>query len=103
MTNSANLKAGYAFMLGHPGKEAALHGTGFRAAPVNGVRRGSWTGISWQKKQHSELQNYVRALLHHLSEDTKPSMSLDHELATASSGSMRMTDTRSIFSFVRSF
>ena len=39
----ANLKAGYAFMMGHPGKKTAVYGPGFCTA--SGVERGQGTGL----------------------------------------------------------
>ena len=56
---------------------------------VNGVRRGSWTGISWQKKSTANCRiMYVPCFI--FIRRTKPSMIPIRE-ATASSGSMRMT------------
>lgn len=59
----ANLKAGYTFMIGHPGKKLLFMGQEF----------GQWhewdekTALDWHllgEEQHSELQSYVKDLLH---------------------------------------
>ena len=59
----ANLKAGYTFMIGHPGKKLLFMGQEF----------GQWhewdekTTLDWHllgEEQHSELQSYVKDLLH---------------------------------------
>ena len=58
-----NLMAGYAFMVGHPGKKLLFMGQDF------GQRR-EWSEareLDWfllEKKEHRDLQNWVRALLH---------------------------------------
>ncbi len=59
----ANLKAGYTFMIGHPGKKLLFMGQEF----------GQWhewdekNALDWHllgEEQHSELQSYVKDLLH---------------------------------------
>ena len=59
----ANLKAGYTFMMGHPGKKLLFMGQDF----------GQWhewdekTSLDWyltKEEDHEELQSYVRDLLH---------------------------------------
>ena len=48
----SNLKAGYTFMLGHPGKKLLLWDR-ISASGMNGMKRWLWTGI-WQMKTATE-------------------------------------------------
>ena len=94
----ANLKCGYTFMLGHPGKKLLFMGQDF----------GQWhewdekVSLDWhltQEEQHHSLQSYVRDLLH-LYKKYPALYSLDNdwngfEWINANDGD------RSIFSFIR--
>ena len=59
----ANLKAGYTFMLGHPGKKLLFMGQDFGQLHEWDEK----VSLDWQLTEedlHKELQNYVRDLLH---------------------------------------
>lgn len=59
----ANLKAGYAFMMGHPGKKLLFMGQEFGQLREWSEKR----EIDWfllEEKEHRNLQNFVRQLLH---------------------------------------
>lgn len=94
----ANLKAGYSFMMGHPGKKLLFMGQEFgQFQEWSEARELDWYLLSEEK--HQELQNYVRALLNMYREnpacyqaDNNPE---GFEWINANDGD------RSIFSFVR--
>lgn len=94
----ANLKAGYSFMMGHPGKKLLFMGQEFgQFQEWSEARELDWYLLSEEK--HQELQNYVRALLNMYKEnpacyqaDNNPE---GFEWINANDGD------RSIFSFVR--
>ena len=94
----SNLKAGYSFMLGHPGKKLLFMGQDFgQLREWSEERELDWYLLAEEK--HSELQNYVRALLH-LYQKNKALYDSDQrgdgfEWINADD------NTRSIFSFVR--
>lgn len=59
----ANLKAGYTFMFGHPGKKLLFMGQDFGQLHEWDEK----VALDWhltEEEQHSSLQNYVRDLLH---------------------------------------
>lgn len=94
----ANLKVGYAFMMGHPGKKLLFMGQEF-------AQLHEWsekTELEWyllDRPEHKNMQNYVKELLHMYKK--YPAMyELDHswdgfEWINANDGD------RSIFSFIR--
>ncbi len=94
----ANLKAGYSFMLGHPGKKLLFMGQDFgQLREWSETRELDWYLLGEEK--HQQLQNYVQALLklykgnqslYQLDQDPK-----GFEWINADD------NTRSIFSFVR--
>ena len=94
----ANLKAGYSFMMGHPGKKLLFMGQEFgQFQEWSEARELDWYLLSETK--HQELQNYVRALLH-LYKSNPACYQADNnpdgfEWINADDGD------RSIFSFVR--
>ncbi|MGN0353575.1 MAG: 1,4-alpha-glucan branching protein GlgB [Muricoprocola sp.] len=94
----ANLKAGYSFMIGHPGKKLLFMGQDFAQLQEWSEER----ELDWyllQEEKHQQLQAYVKALLHLYKED--PALyGLDQswegfEWINADD------NTRSIFSFIR--
>ena len=94
----ANLKAGYSYMFGHPGKKLLFMGQEFaQFQEWSEARELDWYLLSEEK--HRQMQDYVSALLHLYKED--PAMySLDRswegfEWINADDYS------RSIFSFIR--
>ncbi len=94
----ANLKAGYSYMFGHPGKKLLFMGQDFaQFQEWSEARELDWYLLGEEK--HRQLQNYVSALLHLYKED-KALYSLDtswegFEWINADDSS------RSIFSFIR--
>ena len=62
----ANLKVGYAFMMGHAGKKLVVYGTGFCTASRVDQRNGNWTGICWRSRSIRRYQSWMRDLLHHV-------------------------------------
>lgn len=94
----ANLKAGYSFMMGHPGKKLLFMGQEFgQFQEWSEARELDWYLLSEEK--HQELQNYVRALLN-LYKSNPACYQADNrpdgfEWINANDGD------RSIFSFVR--
>ena len=59
----ANLKAGYSFMIGHPGKKLLFMGQDFaQFREWSEARELDWYLLAEEK--HQQMQNYVRALLH---------------------------------------
>ena len=59
----ANLRAGYAYMLGHPGKKLLFMGQEFaQLQEWSEARELDWYLLAEDK--HQQMQNYVKALLH---------------------------------------
>ena len=94
----ANLKAGYSFMLGHPGKKLLFMGQDFaQLQEWSEERELDWYLLAEDK--HRQMQNYVRALLHLYQ---KNKALYDSDQVGAGFEWMNADDnTRSIFSFVR--
>ena len=94
----ANLKAGYSFMFGHPGKKLLFMGQDFaQLREWSEERELDWYLLGEEK--HQQMQNYVKALLH-LYKKTPALYDADQnpagfEWINADDGD------RSIFSFVR--
>ena len=94
----ANLKAAYAFMLGHPGKKLLFMGQDFaQLQEWSEARELDWYLL--EQDQHRELQSFVKALLHLYKktpalyqQDTRPE---GFQWINANDG------YRSIFSFMR--
>ena len=94
----ANLKAGYTFMIGHPGKKLLFMGQDFGQLHEWDEK----VSLDWYltgESQHADLQNYVRDLLH-LYRKYPALYSLDYDWdgfqwINANDGD------RSIFSFIR--
>lgn len=94
----ANLKAGYSFMVGHPGKKLLFMGQEFgQFQEWSEARELDWYLLSEEK--HQELQNYVRALLK-LYKDNPACYQADNQPAGFEWINANDGD-RSIFSFVR--
>ena len=65
----ANLKAGYSYMIGHPGKKLLFMGQDFAQLQEWSEER----ELDWyllQEEKHQQLQAYVKALLHLYKEDS---------------------------------
>lgn len=94
----ANLKAGYSFMLGHPGKKLLFMGQEFaQFQEWSEARELDWYLLGEEK--HRQMQNYVKKLLH-LYQKEKSLYQCDND----PSGFEWMNaddNSRSIFSFVR--
>ena len=59
-----NLKAGYGYMAGHPGKKLLSWGRN-SASCRSGVRPENWTECALlQEEKHQKLQDFVRDMLH---------------------------------------
>jgi len=94
----ANLKAGYSFMMGHPGKKLLFMGQDFaQIQEWSEERELDWYLLSEEK--HQRLQNYVKALLH-LYKKAPALYSADTQ-ACGFEWINADDDVRSIFSFVR--
>ena len=94
----ANLKAAYAFMLGHPGKKLLFMGQEFaQLQEWSEARELDWYLL--EQDQHRELQAFVKALLHLYQKH--PAL---YELDTHPDGFQWINANdgyRSIFSFMR--
>lgn len=94
----ANLKVGYTFMIGHPGKKLLFMGQDF-------AQFHEWdekVGLDWhlcEEEKHKDLQNYVKGLLH-LYTSYPALYSMDNDWNGFSWINANDGD-RSIFSFVR--
>ena len=94
----ANLRAGYAYMLGHPGKKLLFMGQEFaQLQEWSEARELDWYLLAEDK--HQQMQNYVKALLH-LYKKTPALYDADQD--TCGFEWINADDAdRSIFSFVR--
>jgi 1,4-alpha-glucan branching enzyme len=94
----ANLKAGYTFMFGHPGKKLLFMGQDFgQFQEWSEERELDWYLLGEEK--HQQLQNYMRALLHLYK---KTSAMYEADCSPAGFEWINADDSsRSIFSFVR--
>lgn len=94
----ANLKVGYAFMIGHPGKKLLFMGQDFaQLREWSEERELDWYLLA--EKEHQQLQNFYRDLLH-LYRKNKALYELDND--PDGFEWINKDDTfRSIFSFVR--
>jgi 1,4-alpha-glucan branching enzyme len=94
----ANLKAGYTFMFGHPGKKLLFMGQDFgQFQEWSEERELDWYLLGEEK--HQQLQNYVRALLHLYK---KTSAMYEADCSSVGFEWINADDSsRSIFSFVR--
>ena len=94
----ANLKAGYAFMMGHPGKKLLFMGQEFAQLREWSEKR----EIDWflrAEPEHKEIQNWYRDLLH-LYKSNKALYEMDND--PAGFEWINADDIfRSIYSFVR--
>lgn len=94
----ANLKAGYAFMMGHPGKKLLFMGQEFAQLREWGEKR----EIDWfllAEPEHRDIQNWYRDLLH-LYKNNKALYEMDND--PAGFEWINADDIfRSIYSFVR--
>ena len=94
----ANLRAGYAYMLGHPGKKLLFMGQEFaQLQEWSEARELDWYLIAEDK--HQQMQNYVKALLH-LYKKTPALYDADQDPCGFEWINADDAD-RSIFSFVR--
>lgn len=94
----ANLKAGYTFMMGHPGKKLLFMGQDFaQFQEWSEARELDWYLLGEEK--HQQLQNFVAALLHLYA---KTPALYDADCIPAGFEWINADDnSRSIFSFVR--
>ena len=94
----ANLKAGYSFMLGHPGKKLLFMGQDFaQFREWSEARELDWYLLAEEK--HVQMKNYVRELLH-LYQDSPALYQTDDNWEGFEWINADDSD-RSIFSFVR--
>ena len=94
----ANLRAGYAYMLGHPGKKLLFMGQEFaQLQEWSEARELDWYLLAEDK--HQQMQNYVKALLH-LYKKTPALYDADQDPCGFEWINVDDAD-RSIFSFVR--
>ena len=94
----ANLRAGYAYMLGHPGKKLLVMGQEFaQLQEWSEARELDWYLLAEDK--HQQMQNYVKALLH-LYKKTPALYDADQDPCGFEWINADDAD-RSIFSFVR--
>ncbi|MCI7812427.1 MAG: 1,4-alpha-glucan branching protein GlgB [Lachnospiraceae bacterium] len=94
----ANLKAGYSFMLGHPGKKLLFMGQEFaQLQEWSEARELDWYLLGEEK--HRQMQNYVKKLLH-LYQKEKALYECDNE-PCGFEWINADDNSRSIFSFVR--
>ena len=94
----ANLKAGYSFMLGHPGKKLLFMGQDFaQFREWSEARELDWYPLAEEK--HVQMKNYVRELLH-LYQDSPALYQTDDNWEGFEWINADDSD-RSIFSFVR--
>ena len=94
----ANLRAGYAYMLGHPGKKLLFMGQEFaQLQEWSEARELDWHLLAEDK--HQQMQNYVKALLH-LYKKTPALYDADQDPCGFEWINADDAD-RSIFSFVR--
>ena len=94
----ANLRAGYAFMMGHPGKKLLFMGQDFaQFQEWSEARELDWYLLGEEK--HQQMQNYVKALLHLY---RKTPALYDADQSTDGFEWVNVDDAdRSIFSFIR--
>ncbi len=94
----ANLKAGYSFMLGHPGKKLLFMGQEFaQLQEWSEERELDWYLLGEEK--HRQIQNYVRKLLH-LYQKEKAFYQCDND-PSGFEWINANDNSRSIFSFIR--
>ncbi len=94
----ANLKAGYSFMMGHPGKKLLFMGQEFaQAQEWSEERELDWYLLGEEK--HRQIQNYVKKLLH-LYQKEKAFYQCDND-PSGFEWINANDNSRSIFSFVR--
>ena len=94
----ANLKAGYSFMMGHPGKKLLFMGQEFaQLQEWSEARELDWYLLGEEK--HRQMQNYVKKLLH-LYQKERALYECDNDPAGFEWVNAD-DNTRSIFSFIR--
>ena len=94
----ANLKAGYSFMIGHPGKKLLFMGQDFaQFREWSEARELDWYLL--EEEKHVQMQNYVRELLH-LYQENPALYELDDNWTGFEWVNVDDRD-RSIFSFIR--